>query len=193
MKTKFSKIKEIIEENKHLTNKELAKKVGRSISWIKAFKAFMNAPDKEKYKNSKNGIYRAIYNAWKEDVEAQLEVKCCEENYKLKKELSVKNKTLSKYKTQLREYEELLMQLDQEKKDLTNTLEYKVQELAQSICNKKIEILEKQKKKLDDLLKELEEENDDLVKELYTKKASLYFVGFFSGAILSVIVYFLLK
>jgi len=193
MKTKFSKIKTIIEENPHLTNRELAEKVGKSISWVKAFKAFMRAPDKEKYANTKNGIYRAIYNSWKEDIEAQIEEECCEENYKLKEELLTKNKMLSRYKTQLKEYDILLIQLNKEKKDLINTLNNKVKELAQAICKAKIEKLQEQNKKLEDFIKELEEEGDKLVKELYTKKASLYFVGFFSGIMLSIIVYFFLK
>jgi len=69
--TKYTNIEKIIKENSHLTNKELAKKIGKSISWLKTFKAFMNAEDKNKYKDSSNPIYKAIYNIWINDSEAQ--------------------------------------------------------------------------------------------------------------------------
>ncbi len=167
---KYSIIEEIIKKNSHLKNEELAKKIGKSISWVKAFKAFMRAEDKEKYKNTKNPIYKAIYNIWIKDPRVQKKEE--EKNLlkKLQKELKECEELLEDYqndffecKDQYKElkekYEYLLKNLEKEKEKIENELNkqysYVVKELVKLKEELEKEKLEYKGRKLEYLEKEM--------------------------------------
>ena len=67
MKRSYKEIENLIKKNSFKSNKELAKLLNKNISWVKVFKAFMNAKDKEKYKNTSNKMYLAVYRLWKKE------------------------------------------------------------------------------------------------------------------------------
>jgi len=117
--TKYTNIEKIIKENSHLTNKELAKKIGKSISWLKAFKAFMNAEDKNKYKDTKNPIYKAIYNIWINDTEAQKKEL---ERDKLKKRIKELKKEIQSCQEYTEELETELRECQKQEKNLKEKL-----------------------------------------------------------------------
>ena len=132
---KYSTIEEIIKKNSHLKNEELAKKIGKSISWVKAFKAFMRAEDKEKYKDTKNPIYKAIYNIWIKDPKAQKK----EEEKNLIKKLQQK---LEECEDLLEDYENDFFECSDKYKELKEKYDYLLKNL------------EKEKEKIETKLKE---------------------------------------
>ena len=143
---KYSSIEEIIKNNSHLKNEELAKKVGKSISWVKAFKAFMRAKDKEKYKDTKNPIYKAIYNIWIKDPKAQKKEneknqlrKCKNELRKCKKLSAITEEELTDYKTKYQEiktkYEYLSENFEKELKKEKEKLEKEFDEKYTPVIN----------------------------------------------------------
>ena len=158
---KYSNIEEIIKNNSHLKNEELAKKVGKSISWVKAFKAFMRAKDKEKYKDTKNPIYKAIYNIWIKDPKAQKKEneknqlkKCKNELRKCKRLSTITEKELTDYKTKYNYLlENLEKELEKEKEKLERELNEKYTPIIKEYYKRKKELEEYEKRK-----KELEEE-----------------------------------
>ena len=163
---KYSNIERIILKNSHLSNEKLAKKVGKSVGWVKAFKAFMRAENKDKYKNSSNGMYRAIYNMWINDDIAQS--KEYEEN-KLKKRI----KELEKEKASLEEEMEFLQEdvkfaykrveaVKQEKEELLREF--------QSLENKYKNLLEQLEEHKRKIKAEVEK---DLKEEYFSKKSEL--------------------
>jgi len=144
MTTKYSKVKRIIEENTHLTNAELAKKIGRNISWIKTFKAFMNAEDKHKFKDTKNKMYKAIYNTWINDIEAQTEY---EENELCKFKLKQREREIKELKEKLQKCKGIESELIK----IKNIKADEIMEKAKEICRQ-------EKNKLTQQIKDLENE-----------------------------------
>ena len=154
---KYSTIEEIIKKNSHLKNEELAKKIGKSISWVKAFKAFMRAEDKEKYKDTKNPIYKAIYNIWIKDPKAQ---KKEEEKHlikKLQQELGECKKLLKyyendfseckdQYKKLKKDYDYLLKNFEKEKEKIENKLKEKYSYVGKEWLKAKNELEEEKLK-----------------------------------------------
>ena len=169
--TKYTNIEKIIKENSHLTNRELAKRIGKSVSWLKSFKAFMNAEDKNKYKDSSNPIYKAIYNIWINDTEAQKKELEKDKLRKKIKELQKKvrelNNLISLSQSDLiecrREKEKIKDKFDK-LKEKNAYYESHFQEHKEKISkqlekefNKKLSKLEKEYRKV---IKEMKEEKD---------------------------------
>ncbi len=150
---KYSTIEEIIKKNSHLKNEELAKKIGKSISWVKAFKAFMRAEDKEKYKNTQNPIYKAIYNIWIKDPRAQKKEE--EKNLlkKLQQELEECEELLEDYENNFfeckdqykkikKDYDYLLKNFEKEKEKIETKFKEKYSYIAREWVKVKNELEE---------------------------------------------------
>lgn len=161
--TKYSYVKKIIEENPHLKNEELAKKIGRSISWVKAFKAFMNSKNKYKYKNSSNPVYRAIFNAWMQDIQARKEY---EENELCKFELEEKEKEIQKLKKELSDLKKQFYSLKKDFSDLEEMKKDELIKLANKLCNES-------QNKLKEKIKELENELHRVYSNEYWEKQEI--------------------
>jgi len=162
---KYTNIENLIKENSHLKNQELAQKIGKSLGWLKAFKAFMNAEDKQKYKDSSNRIYKAIYNIWINDTEAQ---KKEIEKDKLKKKVRDTKRELRESKKELEELSQLINKL---KSDLKKCYEEKKKLedkfiIVQNKNNYYESKIEEYKKKI---TCDLEHEFDKKYNKLYTR------------------------
>jgi len=151
---KYSTIEEIVKKNSHLKNEELAKKIGKSISWVKAFKAFMRAEDKEKYKNTKNPIYKAIYNIWIKDPKAQKK----EEEKNLIKKLQ---QELEECEDLLEDYKNDFFECSDKYKELKEKYDY----LLKNLEKEKEKIETKLKEKYSYVVKEWLEAKDQLEQE----------------------------
>ncbi len=160
---KYSTFETIIKKNSHLKNIELAKKVGKSISWVKVFKAFMRAENKEKYKDTKNPIYKAIYRMWLQDAKAQQKEEEKDILKRLKKELkeckellSYTNQELEKYKIKYIEvnnsYNFFLANLKEKKEEAKKEIEIKYE----PIWKKKLVEIAKKEKKLQETIEQYE-------------------------------------
>ncbi len=189
---KYSYIEAYIRNNPHLKNKELAENIGRSISWIKAFKAFMNSPDKEKHKNSKNPIYKAIYNAWKDDIDAQIEWECCEKNEELIRKIEIKTEIIEKYKKQIIECQTENKRLADKVSKLRNKLNRNVKELAETYMQEYMTKTEKEKQKLENKIKDLYKENEELARELFVKRTKSFILGILTAGAIFVLIYSML-
>jgi len=169
--TKYTNIEKIIKENSHLTNKELAKKIGKSISWLKTFKAFMNAENKNKYKDSSNPIYKAIYNIWINDTEAQqkeLERDKLKKRIKeLEEDIQTLEECIDEVETELRECQKQEKNLKEKFDKLKEKNAYyeshfqehkeKISKQLKKEYNKKLNQFEKAYRKV---IKEMREEKD---------------------------------
>ena len=169
---KYSTFETIIKKNSHLKNEQLAKKVGKSISWVKVFKAFMRAENKEKYKNTKNPIYKAIYRMWLQDAKAQQKEEEKDILKRLKKELKECKELLSYTNDELEEYKIKYTQITQSYNFFLANLKEEKEKAKKEIEKKYKPIWEKNLKKIYQEEKELKEKIEEyrIIKNEYFDK-----------------------
>jgi ElaB/YqjD/DUF883 family membrane-anchored ribosome-binding protein len=134
IKMNFFEMEQIIKQNTSLKNKELAKLIGKSVSYVKALKAFLNTQDKEKFKHSNNALYKAIYNAYirdkhfyeeQEDPCKTYKQKITELNERIIKDQKKCEELKEKYEIQINNLEEKISSVNA----LYSNLEVKYREL----------------------------------------------------------------
>jgi len=170
---KYTNIENLIKENSHLKNKELAQKIGKSLGWLKAFKAFMNAEDKQKYKDSSNAIYKAIYNIWINDTEAQQKEL---ERDKLKKKVKELKSELKSLKSTLLYCENSLQKCNKTKEELNkelNILKEKYSILTDTLEEHKEKITKELEKKLNQHIEKLNQESKEVFLAFKDKEREL--------------------